>query len=81
MIKKLITEAPCLALPDFDKLFEVESDASKLGMQAILNQEKRPAPFYSEKVSGAPTRYSTYDVELYSVMRPLQFGRHLMLPK
>lgn len=81
LIKKLLTKAPCLALPHFEILLEVESDASKSGIGAILSQEKRPACFYSEKVLDAPAKYSTYDVELYSVMHALQFGRHLMLPK
>jgi hypothetical protein len=53
MLKKQLTEAPLLVLPDFTKNFEIECDASRIGIGGILMQEGRPVAYFSEKIKGA----------------------------
>lgn len=81
MIKKLLVEALCLALLDFDKLFEVECNVSKTSIDVVLTQEKMSITFFSEKHLGFSSRYSIYDVEFYAVVCVFQFGNIITCQK
>ncbi|KAK1681416.1 hypothetical protein QYE76_042264 [Lolium multiflorum] len=80
-LKKRLTEAPLLVLPDFAKTFEIECDASGLGIGGVLMQNGKPVAYYSEKLDGARLNYPIYDKELYALVRVLEVWQHYLWPR
>lgn len=80
MLKKKITEKLVLALPDFGKKFQVETDASGVAIAAVLSQEQRPITYFSEKLNEAKKIYYSYKKEFYTTVQALKKWRHYFLP-
>jgi hypothetical protein len=81
MLKDKLTHAPLLQLPDFNKTFELECDASGIDLGGVLLQDGKPVAYFSEKLSGPVLNYSTYDKELYTIVHILEIWQHYLWPK
>ena len=80
-MKEKVIEKPILALPNFNKMFQVDRDANGTTIGAILSQEGRPIAYFSEKLNDAKRKYYVYDQEFYAIVQALKKWRHYLLRK
>ncbi|GJV61815.1 putative nucleotidyltransferase, ribonuclease H [Tanacetum coccineum] len=52
-----LTTTPILILPDFSKVFELHTDASKVAIGGVLSQGGRPVAYFSEKLTEPKSRH------------------------
>ncbi|XP_017423559.1 uncharacterized protein LOC108332764 [Vigna angularis] len=75
-LKKKLTSAPVLVIPDTSKPFEVYCDASHQGLGCVLMQEKRAVAYASRQLKVHEKNYPTHDLELAAVVFALKIWRH-----
>ena len=71
-LKKRLTTAPVLILPDLNKNFSIYCDASRLGLGCVLMQEGRVVAYASRQLRKHELNYPTHDLELAAVVHALK---------
>ncbi|WVZ90542.1 LOW QUALITY PROTEIN: hypothetical protein U9M48_036835 [Paspalum notatum var. saurae] len=67
-LKKRLTTAPVLTLPDLTKSFTVYCDASKEGLGCVLMREGKVIAYASRRLRKHEANYPTHDPELAAVV-------------
>jgi len=75
-LKGILVKAPVLKLPDFDKDFEIHSNAFDFAIGGVLVQEGRPVAFENKKLSETKGRSPTYEKEMWAVIHCLKTWGH-----
>jgi hypothetical protein len=67
-IKEALVIAPVLPLPNFSKQFQIQTDASDMGVGVVLLQEGHPQAFVSKALGPQTRGLSTYDKEYLAIL-------------
>ena len=80
-MKWKFTEEPVLGMPDHNKPFQIECDASKYASGAVLTQldtngDQHPCAFILKTFSPTERNYEIYNQELLAIIQALEEWRH-----
>ncbi|PUZ51019.1 hypothetical protein GQ55_6G128800 [Panicum hallii var. hallii] len=78
-LRKRLTTAPVLAMPDVHKSFDIYCDTSKQGLGCVLMQEGYVIAYVSRQLRKHEQNYPTHDLELAVVVHALKIWRHYLL--
>ena len=82
-LKTLLTQAPILAFPNFSLEFRLETDASGLGLGAVLSQEQedgtvRPIAYASRTLQAHERNYGSTELEALGVVWAVRHFRQYL---
>ncbi|CAA0816696.1 Uncharacterized mitochondrial protein AtMg00860, partial [Striga hermonthica] len=77
-LKRRLTTAHVLSIPDPTLEFTIYSDASKMGLGCVLMQQGRVVAYASRQRKPHEQNYPTHDLELAAVVHALKIGRHYL---
>jgi hypothetical protein len=80
-LKKRLTIAPVLVMPDIEKPFSIYYDASGQGLECVLMQDGHVVVYASWKLRKHEVHYPTHDSELAVVVHALKIWRHWLMGK
>ena len=78
-LKKRLTTAPVLVLPDVHQGFDIFCDASRRGLGCVLMQEGKVVAYASRQLRPHELNYPTHDLELAAVVHALKIWRHYLV--
>jgi hypothetical protein len=78
-LKKRVTSAPVLILPDLTKKFDIYCDASCRGLGCVLMQEGRVVCYVSRQLRKHEENYPTHDLEVATVVHTLKIWMHYLI--
>lgn len=74
----LASDDVLLVYPDYNKDFELTTDASAVALGAVLSQNGRPVTMISRTLSAAEANYATKERELLAIVWALKNLRHFL---
>jgi hypothetical protein len=80
-LKKQLTTAPILVMPDMEKTFSIYCDASGQGLGCVLIQDGHVVAYASRQLRKHEAHYPTRDLELAAVVHALKIWRHYLMGK
>ena len=72
---------PMLGIPDFSQSFVLETDASGMGIGAVLMQNQQPVAFFSQALPITHRFKAVYERELMAIVLAVQKWRPYLLGK
>jgi hypothetical protein len=78
-LRKHLTSAPVLILPDLTKKFDIYCDASRQRLKCVLMQEGQVVCYASRQLWKHEENYPTHDLELAAVVHALKIWRHYLI--
>lgn len=67
-LKSALAQAPVLGIPDFNKVFTIETDASSIGIGAVLQQQGHPLAYISKALGPKNLGLSIYEKECLAIL-------------
>jgi hypothetical protein len=77
-LRKCLTSAPVLVLPDLNKKFHIYYDASRRGLGYVLMQGQVVC-YASQQLRKHEEDYPTHDLELATMVHALKIWRHYLI--
>jgi hypothetical protein len=78
-LKKRLTIAPILVMPDLEKPFSIYCDVSGQGLGCLPMQDGRVVAYVSRQLRKHEVNYPTHDLELAVVVHTLKIWRHYLM--
>jgi hypothetical protein len=80
-LKKRLTTAPILVMPDMERLFSIYCNASGQDLGCVLMQDGYVVAYASWQLRKHEVHYPTHDLELVVVVHALKIWRHYLMGK
>ena len=80
-LKCRLATALVLRLPEFEKDFEVQTDASNFSIGGVLMQEGHLIAYESHNLQDRERRYPVHEKEMMAIVHCLRMWQHYLLGK